>query len=72
MKRNTLFILVGLGATYFYLTSRIPIFAKALDGTYQPAGLLDRLTVALTGAQPPSPQQITVNVPGIANVSYTS
>lgn len=72
MNRNALLILgLGVGA-YFFLSSRRPVFMKAADGTFQPAGVLDRLTVALTGAQPPQPQNVSVNVPGLFNVSYTS
>jgi hypothetical protein len=71
MRSNTL-LLVGLGvAGYFFLTTRQPVFAKAADGSYQPAGLLDRMTVALTGAQAPTPQNVSVSVPGLFNVQYT-
>jgi hypothetical protein len=72
MNRNTLYVVVGLGAAYFFLTSRQPVFMKTADGTYQPAGLLDRLTVALTGAQPPQPQNVQVAIPGVFNMSYTT
>lgn len=72
MNRNTLYLLAGLGAAYFFLSSRKPVFAQNADGTYQPAGLLDRLTVALTGTQPPIPQNVSVNVPGLFNINYTA
>lgn len=72
MNRATLLWIAGLGAAYFFLSSRTPVFVKMTDGTYQPVGILDRLTVALTGAQPPQPQSATVNIPGLINVSYTS
>ena len=71
MDRNTLMILIGLGAGYFFLSTRTPVFQQNADGTYSPAGLLDRMTVALTGAQPPNPKQVSVNVPGLINVAYT-
>ena len=71
MNRNMLMTLIGLGAAYFFLTSRTPVFLQNPDGTYTPAGLLDRLTVTLTGAQPPAPKQVSVNVPGLINVAYT-
>ena len=71
MSKNTLILVLGLGAGYFFLTSRQPVFTKLPDGTYQPAGLIDRLTVALTGAQPPTPQSVSVDVPGLFNVNYT-
>jgi hypothetical protein len=71
MKSNTLLIL-GLGvAGYFFLTTRQPVFQQLPDGSYQPAGLLDRLTVALTGTQPPQPKNISVAIPGLFNVNYT-
>lgn len=72
MNRNTLFLILGLGGAYFFLSSRQPVFQQMADGSYQPAGLLDRLTVALTGAQPPTPKSLTVNVPGLFDVSYTA
>lgn len=72
MKSNAL-LLIGLGvAGYFFLSTRQPVFQQLPDGTYQPAGLLDRLTVALTGIQPPQPKNISVGVPGLFNVSYTA
>lgn len=72
MNRNTLLMIAGLGAAYFFLVNRTPVFVKQTDGTYSPVGMLDRLTVALTGAQPPNPQNVSLNVPGLFNVSYTS
>lgn len=72
MDRRILLV-AGLGiAGYFYLSTRQPVFQHNADGTYSPAGFLDRLTVALTGAQPPQPQQVTVNVPGVANIQYVA
>jgi hypothetical protein len=59
MNRKTLFALVGLGAGYFFLSSRTPTWAVQADGTYKPAGVLDQLTVMLTGAQPPPKQTST-------------
>jgi hypothetical protein len=72
MNRKTLLILAGAGAAYFYLSTRQPVFLKMTDGTYQPAGLLDKLTVMLTGAVPPPPQSATVSIPGVINMSYTN
>lgn len=72
MNRNALLWIAGLGATYFFLANRTPAFVKMTDGTYQPVGVLDRLTVALTGAQPPLPQSASLNIPGLINVSYTT
>ncbi|MGH8336545.1 MAG: hypothetical protein ACRETL_06970 [Gammaproteobacteria bacterium] len=72
MNRNTLFIVLGLGAAYFYLSSRQPVFQQLPDGTYQPAGLLDRLTVMLTGVRPPQPKSVSVNIPGLIDASYTA
>lgn len=75
MNKQTVLILVGLGATYFFLTSRKPVFVKMSDGTYQPSGLLDKLTVALTGAQPPGvipPASYNLNIPGVFDASYTA
>ena len=75
MNRQTILILVGVGAAYFFLTSRTPVFAKQSDGTYKPAGLLDQLTVALTGAIPPAVppvQQFNLAIPDVVNMSYTN
>jgi hypothetical protein len=56
MSRQTILFL-GLGAvTYYFLSTRQPVYAKLADGTFAPAGILDRITVALTGAIPPTPQ----------------
>lgn len=72
MNRQLL-LLAGLGiAGYFFLSSRRPVFQQLPDGTYQPAGFLDRMTVALTGAQPPVPQSASINVPGLFNINYTA
>jgi len=72
MNRSTLYWIAGLGAAYFFIANRTPVFAKQTDGTYAPVGILDRLTVALTGAQPPVPQSASVSLPGGLNISYTS
>lgn len=75
MSKSTIITIVGLGAAYFFLTSRQPVFAKQADGSYLPAGLLDKLTVALTGAHPPAavpPASYALNIPGILDASYTA
>lgn len=75
MSKSTMITLIGLGAAYFFLTSRQPVFAKQADGTYVPAGFLDKLTVALTGAQPPAtvpPASYALNIPGVFDASYTA
>jgi hypothetical protein len=74
MKRQTILLLIGAGAAYFFLTTRTPVFIKLADGTFQPAGLLDQLTVALTGAIPPPPQPIqhfNLSLPDVG-FSYTN
>jgi hypothetical protein len=72
MNHKTIMWLVGLGGAYLFLTMRQPVFVKLTDGTYQPVGILDKLTVALTGAQPPPPQTATLNIPGIIQASFTN
>jgi hypothetical protein len=75
MNRQTILLLIGAGAAYFFLTSRTPVFMKLADGTYKPAGLLDQLTVALTGAIPPPPQpvqQFNLTIPNVVGMSYTN
>jgi hypothetical protein len=53
MNRKMLLTVLGLGGAYFFLSTRAPVWAIQADGTYKPAGMLDQLTVMLTGAQPP-------------------
>lgn len=67
MRNNTMMWIVGLAGAYFFLTTRQPVYAQQADGTYQPSGLLDRLTVALTGnTTPPAPQpaRTSISFPG--------
>jgi hypothetical protein len=56
MNRKTVLTLVGLGGAYFFLSSRTPVWAVQPDGSYQPSTVIDKLTVMLTGAQPPPKQ----------------
>jgi hypothetical protein len=73
VNHKTWMWIAGLGAAYFFLTSRVPVFAKQTDGTYAPVGVLDRMTVALTGAQPPAPQVPLANqIIGALNTIYTT
>jgi hypothetical protein len=59
MNRKMLLTVLGLGSAYFFLSSRAPVWAIQADGTYKPAGMLDQLTVMLTGAQPPATKTAT-------------
>jgi hypothetical protein len=71
MNRKTLLYL-GLGAAaYFFLTTRQPVFQQQADGSFTPAGVLDKLTVMLTGAQPPQQKSTTVTIPGVASFTQT-
>lgn len=74
MNRNTLLYLgLGIGA-YYFLSTRQPVFAIQADGSYLPATFLDRLTVALTGVQPPPSQgkSVSVSLPGFDATYGTS
>jgi hypothetical protein len=56
MSNKTL-VYLGLAAgAYFFLKSRTPSFTTQANGTVTPTGILDQLTVALTGIQPPLSQ----------------
>lgn len=72
MNKNTLFVLLGLGVGYYFLTTRQPVFQQMADGTYQPATPIDRLTMMFTGIQPPAVGQrsISLNIPGIIQATY--
>ena len=70
MKRQT-WLLLGLGAAvYFFLSKRQPVYAQLADGTFAPASILDRLTVAITGAIPPTPQKTYEVSAGGIDASY--
>jgi hypothetical protein len=62
MSKNTVMWIAILGGAYYFLSTRAPIFAQQADGTFIPASLIDRLTVTITGAQPPPPVNSTANV----------
>ena len=55
MEKNTLAWMIGLGAAYYFLSTRTPQFTLQLNGTYLPSTFIDQLTVMLTGAVPPPP-----------------
>jgi hypothetical protein len=76
MNQKTILLLLGGVGAYFYLTSRVPAYTVAANGTQVPATFIDSLTVMLTGATPPAavPTQ-TVSLtatPGGATMSYTN
>jgi hypothetical protein len=62
MNRNTLLWLAALGAGYYFLTTRTPVYLRQTDGSFIPASMIDRLSVALTGAIPPAPQPSNAQV----------
>jgi hypothetical protein len=55
MEKNTVMWIVGLGAAYYFLSTRVPQYTLQLNGTYLPSTFIDQLTVMLTGAVPPAP-----------------
>jgi hypothetical protein len=59
VKRNTLYWIVGIGAAYYFLSTRTPLWTKQIAGNYLPASFIDQLTVMVTGAQPPPPDPST-------------
>jgi hypothetical protein len=72
MNKNTVLLLAGLGGAYFYLSRRQPVFMQQADGSYLPAGVLDRLTMLVTGVQAPpaANKSVSVNIPGLFDVTY--
>jgi hypothetical protein len=59
MNKDTIIWIAILGGAYVFLSTRVPIWAQQINGGWQPATVLDSLTVALTGAQPPPPVMST-------------
>jgi hypothetical protein len=55
VQKNTVMWLAGGAAAYYFLSTRTPVYAQQLDGSYLPATFIDRLTVAITGVAPPPP-----------------
>ena len=53
MNKSMILAILGLGGAYFFLSTRTPVWVLGPAGTYVPSGMLDQLTVMLTGAVPP-------------------
>lgn len=73
MNKGMILTILGLGGAYFFLSSRTPVWVLGPTGTYVPSGMLDQLTVMLTGAQPPQSKSgavtsaVTTGLTALAN-----
>lgn len=81
MKDKNLWVwLGGAAAAYMFLVTRTPQYTLLPTGVYAPNGMLDTLTVALTGALPPSPvapmptatTSVAITPSGAVSMSYTN